>query len=164
MSVRIYPSLYHLNRSIFSFLYMGKIVLSNIAKPSTALCHSKSWKSKPNNCLVDKIVITTNGWCLSDMHILYLLRNHQILVFKFLLGMSTKDKVKTQYMCHLDLLLIFIKMKVCYSQFNFHVLDYCQWLRMCDDLSIHDCIINKLNYGYYTCALVWPSTSGNFGP
>ena len=28
------------------------------------------------------------------------------------------------------------------------------WLRMRDDLSNQECIISKLNYGYYTCALV----------
>ena len=39
------------------------------------------------------------------------------------------------------------KVKRCYSRFNFHVLDYCQWLRNRSDLSIPDCIINKWNYG-----------------
>ena len=29
-----------------------------------------------------------------------------------------------------------------------------------DYLSIPECIINKLNYGYYTCSLVWLSTYG----
>ena len=38
-------------------------------------------------------------------------------------------------------------MKRCYSRFHFHVLDYCQWLRMPDDGPILECLINKLNYG-----------------
>ena len=31
-----------------------------------------------------------------------------------------------------------------------------------DNLSNQECIINKLNYGYFTCALMWLSTLGNF--
>ena len=46
---------------------------------------------------------------------------------------------------------------------NINVLD-CQWLRMHNILSIKECIINKLKYGYYTFALVLFSTSGNFRP
>ena len=41
----------------------------------------------------------------------------------------------------------YLKVKQCYSRFNFHVLDYCQCLRMRDDIPIPECIINKLNYG-----------------
>ena len=41
----------------------------------------------------------------------------------------------------------FLKVKGCYSRFNFHVLDYGQWLRMPHDLWIRECLINKLNYG-----------------
>ena len=39
---------------------------------------------------------------------------------------------------------------------------YCQWLRMRDMLLIQECITNKLNYGYYRCALVRLSTADNF--
>ena len=39
---------------------------------------------------------------------------------------------------------------------NFHVLDYCQWLRMPDDLPILACLINRLNYGDKL-----PATSGH---
>ena len=50
------------------------------------------------------------------------------------------------------------KVKECYSRFNFHVLDYFQWLRMRDSLSILGCIIKKIQ--------LWGiiSTSGNFRP
>ena len=45
----------------------------------------------------------------------------------------------------LPLWCIHIKVKECYLRFNFHVLDYCQCLRMQDDLPIPECIINKLS-------------------
>ena len=53
------------------------------------------------------------------------------------------------------------KLKRYYLISYFNVLVYCQWLCIRDILSIQECIINKFNYGYCTCALVWLSTSGN---
>ena len=64
---------------------------------------------------------------------------------------------------HLALVLNFSS-NLSLSRFHLHVLDFWQWLRMHDYLSIPEGIIIKLNYGYYTCALVWLSTSGNFRP
>ena len=47
---------------------------------------------------------------------------------------------------------------LCYSKFYFHVLDWiCQWMRMCESLSIQQCSINKLHYGSQACVLVWLS-------
>ena len=47
-------------------------------------------------------------------------------------------------------------MKKCYSRFHFHVLDYCQWLRIPDELSIPRMPRKQFELGDIT------STSGNF--
>ena len=51
-----------------------------------------------------------------------------------------------------------IKVKRCYSRFHIHVLDYCQWLRMPDDLPILD----KNNKRFELWGI--RSTSGHFRP
>ena len=48
------------------------------------------------------------------------------------------------------------KVKRCYSRFHFHVLDYCQWLRMPDDLFIPECPHKQTELWDIT------STSGHF--
>ena len=49
-------------------------------------------------------------------------------------------------------------MKKCYSRFHFHVLDYCQGLRMPHDHLFLDCLVNKMNYGILHQL---PATSGH---
>ena len=49
-------------------------------------------------------------------------------------------------------------MKKCYSRFHFHVLDYCKWLRMPDELSIPRMPSKQIELWDIT------SPSGNFQP
>ena len=50
------------------------------------------------------------------------------------------------------------KVKKCYSRFHFHVLDYCQWLRIPGELSILRMACKQIEL----CDIT--STSGNFRP